>query len=115
MFGAANGLGRLITTSGEIYDGSFRDQKYHGFGELNNSCGTYKGMFRNGKQKGFGILTTNQGESILGEWSGETLIQKIIIGDYVYQQWIQKDVENLALKIEPGSLFCNPAFLDENK
>ena len=49
MFGAANGLGRLITTSGEIYDGSFRDQKYHGFGELNNSNGTYKGMFRNGK------------------------------------------------------------------
>ena len=34
MFGAANGLGRLISVNEDIYEGSFRDMLYHGFGTL---------------------------------------------------------------------------------
>ena len=70
MFGAGNGLGRLISVNGNIYEGSFRDMLYHGYGTLKDENGVYKGMFKNGKQKGFGILNTINNQKIVGEWNG---------------------------------------------
>ena len=53
------------------YEGSFRDDKMHGKGEMHwpEDEKVYKGHFENDKREGNGVLTWKDGQVYDGEWS----------------------------------------------
>lgn len=46
--GQKNGIGRLCRISGEIYEGSFKEDQYHGYGRELTHTYNYTGMYHEG-------------------------------------------------------------------
>lgn len=66
-----HGWGRLARPSGETYEGSFEKGKFHGNGVLTWPNGTkYEGGFVNGKRQGKGILLSSKGHIYEGGFKG---------------------------------------------
>ena len=69
-------MGKLTTGSGDSYQGEFKNNKYHGKGQLkygatdkNATQDIYDGFFREGLRHDFGLLITdNQMTQYNGEW-----------------------------------------------
>jgi hypothetical protein len=61
--------GRMKNKNGDIYDGNFQNNRYHGQGEYKASNGDkYIGDYKDGSFNGFGIYTFASGEKYIGEW-----------------------------------------------
>lgn len=62
MNGAKNGEGFLkFGADGSEYRGFFKNDEFHGTGELKLPEGTYKGSFDDGKMEGKGIFKFKDG------------------------------------------------------
>ena len=67
-----NGKGIYLYSSGEKYEGQFKNGKLHGRGILNFPDGNkYIGQFKNGKRHGHGILNFPDGDYYIGEWKDD--------------------------------------------
>ncbi len=64
-----NGPGILVNEKEWVYDGNFKDGKYHGQGILEIPNGKeYVGEWKEGKINGYGVFTWPDGTSYKGEW-----------------------------------------------
>jgi len=62
-----NGSGTLVTQSGDVYSGIFKNRQLNGEGKWKSRHGDkYRGHFVNGKSKG--KYTFKSGDSYIGEW-----------------------------------------------
>ena len=67
--GLKDGKGIFISSYGaEMYDGSWKLDKHHGFGILEYSGIRYEGMWREGKMEGWGIAYSSDGNYRDGQW-----------------------------------------------
>lgn len=63
------GRGRLVSTSGSLYEGDWRDDKIDGLGAwqwLNGN--SFRGVWRGGERSGLGLYLYADGSRHLGEW-----------------------------------------------
>jgi hypothetical protein len=66
-----NGKGKYTFPDGAIYEGEWKDFKYHGHGRITFSNGEYVGEFKNGKRDGKGKITLSDGEVYEGSWKDD--------------------------------------------
>ena len=60
---------KIKFSSGNWYQGEFKEGKYNGLGIFKWSDGRkYEGLFKNGKKHGHGKWISNNGEFFVGEW-----------------------------------------------
>lgn len=65
------GRGIFETAEGEVYDGEFKDGKFHGWGSYTwVQKERYSGEWIEGSQTGFGIQTWPDGQTYKGFWKG---------------------------------------------
>jgi len=70
--GIPNGKGKYSQSNGLIYDGMFKDFKFHGYGVLKHPDGrVYKGNFFEDKQQGQGELTYTNGNKYIGSFKND--------------------------------------------
>lgn len=64
-----NGSGTLVTQSGDVYSGIFKNRQLNGEGKWKSRHGDkYRGHFVNGKSEGKGKLTLSNGEFYIGDF-----------------------------------------------
>lgn len=64
-----HGKGKLVKTSGEVFDGAWKENKMHGFGKYTwPNATTYEGTFDENKIHGKGVYTYYDGSIYDGEW-----------------------------------------------
>ena len=64
-----SGMGKLITKTGHIYEGQFKDDLPNGIGKLITCSGeVYEGEFKQGTCHGQGKLTLKNGRTFQGEF-----------------------------------------------
>lgn len=73
MLGKKEGMGQLRSASGDLYIGEFKNDHYHGKGQLKYGASTtgelYNGFFDQGRRHGFGLhISNNQLTHFHGEW-----------------------------------------------
>ena len=68
-------MGRSTDSEGIVYLGQWKDDKFHGLGEMSGvnlykqiKSSKYKGQFVNGKRHGLGITYSLRDEPIYGVW-----------------------------------------------
>ena len=70
--GTPNGKGKFSQSNGLIYDGMFKDSKFHGYGVLIYPDGeVYKGNFFENKRQGQGELTFTNGNKYVGSFKND--------------------------------------------
>jgi len=60
--------GSSTTSNGLRYQGEFRDDVFHGFGEYELSNANYRGFFHDGKFHGLGLILWKNGNIYMGGW-----------------------------------------------
>lgn len=69
-YGRAHGRG-VLETRGGLYEGEFRNDRYHGMGKLADKGGNiYTGAFEDGHFHGRGVYATTDGRTYNGEFVG---------------------------------------------
>ena len=81
-----SGRGKLVTKTGHIYEGDFKDGFPHGFGKLQiNNGNVYKGEVMRGKCHGQGKLTFKNGRTLEGQFENDQahglIVDKMPMGD----------------------------------
>ena len=68
--GKRHGVGRVIFSSGTVYEGEWQDDKYHGFGKYISSKWLYEGEWQSDLRHGAGIFWTSPDDREVyeGEW-----------------------------------------------
>ena len=65
----AQGVGREITVDDIMYEGEWKDNKYHGFGRSMSKSEYYEGFWQDGLMHGCGQLCSdNSKHSLVGNW-----------------------------------------------
>lgn len=73
-FGHFDGEGVFQYSTGEVYSGSWKDNKIHGQGTLQiPGEGQYTGEFQNGVKQGRGIFSWEDGSVYDGEWKNDQM------------------------------------------
>lgn len=84
--GKANGFGYGIDPKDNLYSGYWKDNQYHGRGELQTGDGhSFEGLFANGKRNGYikyNYLKKGNGKFHSGFYENDKLVRKVI--DYRY-------------------------------
>lgn len=71
---AKSGNGVQTFPDGTVYTGMFRENLYHGKGNIKFANGDqYKGTFNNGKREHIGSYSYPSGETVVGDWRGDML------------------------------------------
>ena len=77
-----HGEGKLYDPSGEVvYDGEFKDDLEHGWGEEVYTDGIYFGQFQKGQRHGHGQYNFNNGDKYKGGWEEGNFSGK---GEYIF-------------------------------
>lgn len=63
-----NGKGKCLFDDGGIYEGEFKNNKFHGFGVLTSEIYIYEGNWENNKKNGFGEYIYNDGRIFKGNY-----------------------------------------------
>ena len=68
----ASGIGSLVYSNGDIYEGSWDQDQRHGFGKFvsfhSGSAVIYEGNWKDGIKEGRGKMTFANGDSFEGKW-----------------------------------------------
>ena len=73
------GIGKFQYKNGDLYDGEWRDNKFHGRGKLTMSSGTiYEGNFENNKMHGHGSFTFANGDKYTGLFENDQRTEGIV-------------------------------------
>lgn len=71
--GTITGKGSFYFDTGEIYEGSWKDNEMSGNGKFTYTTGVYEGDFSNSKRNGQGTFTWEDGVSYVGAWSNDLM------------------------------------------
>jgi hypothetical protein len=107
--GVINGKGVFHFSTGEVYEGEWKDNNYCGSGSIKLSSDRYDGEFSESKYNGKGKYSWNNGDSYEGDWvlgkmSGQGTyyfaeIKKAVEADY--KSKFNGKVKNIEFYIKP--------------
>jgi len=71
--GAWDGQGKAISKIGQVYTGTFKNGKRHGYGYSKYKKNSYRGQFVKNLRSGFGIFNFSDGGIYNGKWKNDTM------------------------------------------
>ena len=71
--GAWDGQGKTISKIGQVYTGTFKNGKRHGYGYSKYKKNSYRGQFVKNLRSGFGIFNFGDGGIYKGKWKNDTM------------------------------------------
>lgn len=82
-----NGYGTIEYTSGDIYEGYFKNGLYDGDGKYETEAGVYNGEFKEGKYEGRGIFRWKDGSYYDGEYRGgqRNGLGRLVMGEFTHE------------------------------
>ena len=81
-----------------LYEGSFKNGFYNGFGKYSNDSGIYEGEFLNNLLHGKGIFISNKGQKYEGYWKNDKKSGLFKIYDNNNKIIFEDDIEKLRKK-----------------
>jgi len=77
--GEPHGYGKMVYSSGKVYEGEFIDGRFHGYGKCFYAhWDAYEGDWRNGKRHGVGQQTYGNGDVVYALWKDGQIAGKWI-------------------------------------
>ncbi|CDW73108.1 morn repeat protein [Stylonychia lemnae] len=118
--GLRNLYGRYVYVSGNYYIGEWKDSKINGYGKYyENSGDYYEGQYLNGKRQGLGLYKYISGDQYYGQWVNENRqgvgVFTFKNGDIYLGQWMNGQVHGIQMYIPKDGGYIEISRYKNNK